>query len=43
MLGRVRGGLVVPRFGIHLGTGIVEEIIDSALGAIIQLVIVRLL
>ena len=31
-----------PRFGIHLGTGIVEEIIYSALGAIILLVIVRL-
>jgi uncharacterized membrane protein YeaQ/YmgE (transglycosylase-associated protein family) len=32
-----------PRFGIHLGTGIVEEIIYSALGAIILLVIVRLI
>lgn len=31
-----------PRFGIHLGTGIVEEIIYSALGAILLLVIVRL-
>ena len=35
-------GLVVPRFGIQLGTGIVQEIIYSALGAIILLVIVRL-
>jgi len=32
-----------PHFGIHLGTGIVEEIIYSALGAIILLVIVRLI
>lgn len=32
-----------PRFGIHLGTGIVEEIIYSALGAIILLLVVRLI
>jgi len=32
-----------PRFGIHLGTGIVAEILYSALGAIILLVIVRLI
>ena len=32
-----------PRFGIHLGTGIVSEIIFSALGAIILLLIVRLI
>jgi uncharacterized membrane protein YeaQ/YmgE (transglycosylase-associated protein family) len=31
-----------PRFGIQLGTGMVSEIIYSALGAIILLVIVRL-
>ena len=32
-----------PRFGIHLGTGIISEIIFSALGAIILLLIVRLI
>jgi uncharacterized membrane protein YeaQ/YmgE (transglycosylase-associated protein family) len=31
-----------PRFGIQLGSGMVSEIIYSALGAIILLVIVRL-
>ena len=32
-----------PNFGIQLGTGIVSEIIFSALGAIILLVVVRLI
>jgi uncharacterized membrane protein YeaQ/YmgE (transglycosylase-associated protein family) len=32
-----------PRLGIHLGTGILSEILYSALGAIILLVIVRLI
>ena len=32
-----------PRLGIHLGTGIVSEIIFSALGAIILLLVVRLI
>ncbi|MEO8559976.1 MAG: GlsB/YeaQ/YmgE family stress response membrane protein [Rhodospirillales bacterium] len=32
-----------PRFGIHIGTGIVSEIIFAALGAIILLLIVRLI
>jgi uncharacterized membrane protein YeaQ/YmgE (transglycosylase-associated protein family) len=32
-----------PRFGIQLGTGIVSSIIYSALGAILLLVIVRLI
>lgn len=34
--------LLFPRLGIHLGSGIVSEIIYSALGAIILLLIVRL-
>ena len=34
--------LLFPRLGIHLGTGIVSEIIYSAIGAIILLLIVRL-
>jgi uncharacterized membrane protein YeaQ/YmgE (transglycosylase-associated protein family) len=32
-----------PRFGIQLGTGVLSEILYSALGAIILLVIVRLI
>ncbi|MFI5000083.1 MAG: GlsB/YeaQ/YmgE family stress response membrane protein [Reyranellales bacterium] len=32
-----------PRFGIQLGTGMVQEILYSALGAVILLVIVRLI
>jgi uncharacterized membrane protein YeaQ/YmgE (transglycosylase-associated protein family) len=35
--------LLFPRLGIHLGTGIVSEIIFSALGAIILLLIVGLI
>jgi len=34
--------LLFPRLGIHLGTGIVSEIIYSTLGAILLLLIVRL-
>ena len=34
--------LLFPRLGIHLGSGIVSEIIFSALGAIILLLVVRL-
>ncbi len=35
--------LLFPRLGIHLGSGIVSEIIFSALGAIILLLIVGLI
>ncbi len=35
--------LLFPRLGIHLGSGIVSEIIYSTLGAIILLLIVRLI
>ena len=35
--------LLFPRLGIHLGSGIVSEIISSALGAIILLLIVGLI
>ena len=35
--------LLFPRLGIHLGTGLVSEIIYSAIGAIVLLLIVRLL
>jgi uncharacterized membrane protein YeaQ/YmgE (transglycosylase-associated protein family) len=32
-----------PRLGFHLGVGIVEEILFSAIGAIVLLLIVRLI
>ena len=32
-----------PKLGIHLGTGMVSEIIYSAIGAILLLVVVRLI
>ena len=35
--------LLFPRLGIHLGSGIVSEILFSALGAIILLLIVGLI
>jgi uncharacterized membrane protein YeaQ/YmgE (transglycosylase-associated protein family) len=34
--------LIFPRLGFHLGSGLVSEIVYSAIGAIILLVIVRL-
>lgn len=34
--------LLFPRLGIHLGSGLVSEIIYSAIGAIILLLVVRL-
>jgi len=40
--GALIASLLFPRLGIHLGTGIVSEIIYSAIGAIILLLIVRL-
>jgi uncharacterized membrane protein YeaQ/YmgE (transglycosylase-associated protein family) len=35
--------LLFPRLGIHLGSGLVSEIIYSAIGAVLLLLIVRLL
>jgi uncharacterized membrane protein YeaQ/YmgE (transglycosylase-associated protein family) len=40
--GALVASLLFPRLGIVLGTGIVSEIIYSAIGAIILLLIVRL-
>ncbi|HTO67188.1 MAG TPA: GlsB/YeaQ/YmgE family stress response membrane protein [Bradyrhizobium sp.] len=40
--GALISSLLFPRLGIHLGTGIVSEIIYSAIGAIILLLVVRL-
>jgi uncharacterized membrane protein YeaQ/YmgE (transglycosylase-associated protein family) len=40
--GALIAALLFPKLGIHLGTGLVSEIIYSAIGAIILLFIVRL-
>jgi uncharacterized membrane protein YeaQ/YmgE (transglycosylase-associated protein family) len=40
--GALLSSLLFPRLGIHLGTGIASEIIYSAIGAIVLLLIVRL-
>lgn len=41
--GALIASLLFPRLGIHLGSGLVSEIIYSAIGAIILLLVVRLL
>ena len=41
--GALISSLLFPRLGIHLGTGLLSEIIYSAIGAVILLLIVRLL
>jgi uncharacterized membrane protein YeaQ/YmgE (transglycosylase-associated protein family) len=41
--GALLASLLFPKLGIHLGTGLVSEIIYSAIGAIVLLLIVRLL
>jgi uncharacterized membrane protein YeaQ/YmgE (transglycosylase-associated protein family) len=41
--GALIASLLFPRIGIRLGTGLASEIIYSAIGAVILLLIVRLL
>jgi uncharacterized membrane protein YeaQ/YmgE (transglycosylase-associated protein family) len=41
--GALIASFLFPRLGIHLGTGLVSEIIYSAIGAVVLLLIVRLL
>jgi uncharacterized membrane protein YeaQ/YmgE (transglycosylase-associated protein family) len=41
--GAFLASLLFPRLGLHLGSGLVSEIIYSAIGAIILLLVVRLL
>ena len=43
VVGAFLATLIFPRLGIRLGTGLVSEIVFSALGAIILLLIVRLI
>ena len=42
IVGALIASLLFPRVGIHLGTGIVAEIIAATLGAVILLVVMRL-
>lgn len=42
ILGAFIAGWLFPHFGIHIGAGIISVIICSAIGAIILLLIVRL-
>lgn len=41
--GALVASLLFPKLGIHLGTGLASEIIYSAIGAVILLLVVRLL
>ncbi len=41
--GALVASLLFPRLGIHLGSGLISEIIYSAIGAVVLLLIVRLL
>jgi uncharacterized membrane protein YeaQ/YmgE (transglycosylase-associated protein family) len=41
--GALVSSLLFPKLGIHLGAGLVSEIIYSAIGAVVLLLIVRLL
>lgn len=40
--GALIASFLFPRFGIHLGVGLISKIIYSAIGAIILLLVVRL-
>jgi uncharacterized membrane protein YeaQ/YmgE (transglycosylase-associated protein family) len=42
VVGAFVASLLYPRLGLHLGTGIVSEIIYSAVGAIVLLLVIRL-
>src|SRR5579871_858125 len=43
IVGAFIGDLLLPRLGVHLGTGIFSAIINATIGAIPLLVIIRLL
>jgi uncharacterized membrane protein YeaQ/YmgE (transglycosylase-associated protein family) len=42
LIGAFIGDRLIPRVGIHLGTGILSLIFNAAIGAIILLLIIRL-
>ena len=43
IVGAFIGGWVLPRVGIHLGVGIVAAIINATIGAILLLLVIRLI
>ena len=43
VIGAFIGDRLVPRFGIHLGTGMVALVVNATLGAIVLLIILRLI
>jgi uncharacterized membrane protein YeaQ/YmgE (transglycosylase-associated protein family) len=42
-LGALIGHLLLPRLGIHLGAGIVAVIVNALMGAVVLLLVVRVL
>ncbi len=42
IVGALIAGLLFPRLGFHLGAGIVAQIISATIGAILLLIVVRL-
>lgn len=43
IVGAFIGNWLLPRVGMHLGTGVVSAIVNATLGAILLLLVVRLL
>jgi uncharacterized membrane protein YeaQ/YmgE (transglycosylase-associated protein family) len=43
IIGAVIAGYLLPYFHINIGTGMVEAIIDAFIGAVILLIVVRLI
>jgi uncharacterized membrane protein YeaQ/YmgE (transglycosylase-associated protein family) len=43
IIGAFIGGWLLPRLGVHLGVGIIAAIFDAAIGAILLLLVVRLI
>ena len=42
VLGAFVGSWLLPRIGLHLGTGIISAIVNATLGAIVLLLVIRL-
>jgi uncharacterized membrane protein YeaQ/YmgE (transglycosylase-associated protein family) len=43
IVGAFIGNWLLPRLGVHLGTGVVSAIVNATVGAILLLLVVRLL
>ena len=43
VVGAFVGGWLLPRFGVHIGVGIVAVIVSATIGAVVLLLIVRLI